>query len=150
MTIGPFIRDKISRDVNRTATYIRREFEYLYRSLLCSFILDADIHFVPFIRQARVLCKSWRLILSHLNDPIVQIQIQIAMNLIIMSKEFLHMRSSKSQEFWLPVTDYPRAFRSSTRGSQAQGTRLIYYKNVFVYLMVAKPIRKCRFVLLPV
>ena len=29
-----------------------------------------------------------------------------------MSKEFLHMRSSKSQEFWLPVTDYPRAFRS--------------------------------------
>ena len=41
-----------------------------------------------------------------------------------MSKEFLHMRSSKSQDFWLPVTDYPRAFRSSTRGSQAQGTRL--------------------------
>ena len=32
-----------------------------------------------------------------------------------MSKEFLHMRSSKSQEFWLPVTDYPRAFRSFPR-----------------------------------
>ena len=48
-----------------------------------------------------------RLILFHLNDPIVQIQIQNAINLIIMSKEFLHMRSSKSQEFWLPVTNYP-------------------------------------------
>ena len=40
---------------------------------------------------------------------IVLIQIQIAMNLIIMSKEFINMRSSKSQEFWLPVTGYPRA-----------------------------------------
>ena len=32
-----------------------------------------------------------------------------------MSKEFLHMRSSKSQQFWLPVTDYPRAFCSFPR-----------------------------------
>ena len=60
MTIGPFIRDKISRDVNRTATYIRREFDYLYEA--ASFILDACYcrrrhTFVPFIRQARVLCK---------------------------------------------------------------------------------------------
>ena len=39
MTIGPFIRDKISRDENRTATYIRREFDYLYEA--ASFILDA-------------------------------------------------------------------------------------------------------------
>ena len=39
MTIGPFIRDKISRDENRTATYIRREFDYLYEA--ASFIPDA-------------------------------------------------------------------------------------------------------------
>ena len=82
MTIGPFIRDKISRGVNRTATYIRREFDiYIqaYFALLFQtrVIVDADTHFVLFIRQARVLCKLRRLILSHLNDPIVQIQIQI-------------------------------------------------------------------------
>ena len=39
------------------------------------------------------------------------------------------MHSSKSQEFWLPVTDYPRAnpepFVPSPEGSQAYGTRLI-------------------------
>ena len=46
----------------------------------------------------------------------VQIQIQIAINLIIMSKEFLHMRRSKSQEFWLPVTDYPRALTYKRTG----------------------------------
>ena len=141
MTIGPFIRDKISRDVNRTATYIRREFEYLYTSLLCSFILDAcyivdaDTHFVPFIRQGRVLCKSRRLILSHLNDPIVKIQIQIAINRVIISKEFLHMRNSKSQEFWLPVTDYPRAFRSFPRriagsGYEIGGARSLLHEEV--------------------
>ena len=38
-----------------------------------------------------------------------------------MSKEFLHMRSSKSQEFWLPVTDYPRAFRSFRRRIAGSG-----------------------------
>ena len=38
-----------------------------------------------------------------------------------MSKEFLHMRSSKSQEFWLPVTDYPRAFRSFPRRIAGSG-----------------------------
>ena len=45
-------------------------------------------------------------------------------NFIIMSKEFIHMRSSKSQEFWLPATDHPRAPPSPPEGSQARGTRL--------------------------
>ena len=45
-----------------------------------------------------------------------------------MSKEFLHMRSSKSQEFWLPVTDYPRAFRSFRRRIAGSG-----YEIAFTY-----------------
>ena len=55
----------------------------------------------------------------------MQIQIQIAINLIIMSKEFLHMRSSKSQEFWLPVTDYPRAFCSFPRRIAGSGYKIV-------------------------
>ena len=35
-----------------------------------------------------------------------------------------HAQFDQCQDFWLPVMDYPRASRSSTRGSQARGTRL--------------------------
>ena len=35
-----------------------------------------------------------------------------------------HAQFDQCQDFWLPVIDYPRAFRFSTRGSQARGTKL--------------------------
>ena len=35
-----------------------------------------------------------------------------------------HAQFDQCQDFWLPVMDYPRASRSSTRGSQARGTGL--------------------------
>ena len=37
----------------------------------------------------------------------------------------MHAQFDQCQDFWLLVMDYPRASRSSTRGSQARGTRLI-------------------------
>ena len=47
-----------------------------------------------------------------------------------MSKEFLHMRSSKSHEFWLPVTDYPRAFRSFPRRIAGSGYEIVPKDNI--------------------
>ena len=121
MTIGPFIGDKISRDVNGTPTYIKMRVRlFLYKPALLFYsrrvLLLTPTHILyRLYAKLAFYVKSWRIILSHLNDPVVQIQIQIAINLIIMSKEFLHIRSSKSQEFWLPVTNDPRTFRSFPR-----------------------------------
>ena len=51
-----------------------------------------------------------------------------------------HAQFYKCQDFWLPVMDYPRASRSSTRGSQARGTRLEPNNEIVQKIVLTKEI----------
>ena len=64
---------------------------------------------------------------------------KIKINLYILFIYFIsvtHAQFDQCQDFWLTVMDYPRASRSSTRGSQARVMRLAFGRNMLPTLRV--------------